>query len=109
MYVIKLKNIFMVLLATVCLFYASVSVAAYTDFSPADLNRDGTEDILDLIFLKKLIVNSAINNEPVNYDAIDANGNGEYSAGDLALMKKYLLGVSDSFEPGAGNDLSDIF
>lgn len=102
----RLKRLLAILLTVVVLFSACIPVMAYSDFSSADLNRDGSENILDLIFLKKYIANLTYDNT-TDYDVIDSKV--QYSAGDLIMLIKYLLGVSNSFEPGSDNDLSDIF
>lgn len=59
-----------------------------TLLATGDLNGDSKIDILDLIRLKK---NSAADDK--KKDVSDLNGDGFVNSADIALLKKYLLGV----------------
>ena len=62
-------------------------------FLSGDANNDDSIDIIDLVRLKKVVGKvSGVETQP----GADCNGDGEYTADDLAILRKYILGV-----PGA--------
>ena len=53
-----------------------------------DANLDGNINIIDLIVLKKKLVNAA----DINYASLDCDGNGVVESTDMVLLYKHLLG-----------------
>ena len=53
-----------------------------------DANLDGNINIIDLIVLKKKLVNAA----EINYASLDCDGNGVVESTDMVLLYKHLLG-----------------
>ncbi len=68
----------------------------YTDGSEiltGDANNDGTVDVSDLVHLKMYLADEKKNGTLRNCYAADVNKDGNLNAGDIAALKKLLLGT----------------
>ncbi len=62
------------------------------DFTPGDIDLDGTVDVFDLITLRQYLIKDIILPTLYNELAADVNADGEKNVADLLLLSKYLLG-----------------
>ena len=61
-------------------------------YSPLDVNRDGSSNIMDATFIQKVI--SRLTPSPVNFDSYaDVNGDGEVTVSDATYIQKQLVNL----------------
>lgn len=75
----------------------------------ADFNLDKKIDIIDLVCMKKAIVNYQENKKDYNVDVFDASGNVSYSAEDIVALINYIIGKTDDCLLPSRNPITEEF
>ena len=74
---------------------ASDVTIAHTDYLPGDCYSSGTVNAIDVLFLRKYLVNAVDTSTltDVQLAAMDMNGDGSINAADLLYLRKRLVGL----------------
>lgn len=77
---------------------AEISFSEVATLDPGDINGDKTINIIDLVRLKKYLVNQPLGDEnPIiinTIDKCDLDEDGSIETSDLVLLRRYLLGIN---------------
>lgn len=73
------------------------------DYIPGDINGDGTVDLKDVTFVRRLVTGYSVT---ANKLAADVNGDGEVTMKDVVLIRRYVVdaeGYGVTLVPGGSN------
>ena len=77
---------------------AEISFSEVATLDPGDINGDKTINIIDLVRLKKYLVNQPLGDEnPIiinTIDKCDLDEDGSIETSDLVLLRRFLLGYN---------------
>lgn len=71
-----------------------IEIIGEIDYTPGDLNQDGSVDVLDVIMLNKSIL-GRLSLNPLQQKAADLDGDGVPSSNDSLMMLKKIVGLLD--------------